>query len=254
MNARLRLVTRADDAGLNVGTNQGVCAAVKNGVARNVSVLATGPSLEDAAERLRGLDACFGFHACLNSEWLEPGWRPLTGDKRLMDARGRLPATWAALQALNPSAEVVFPEMAAQLARLRELGFPVRYMDEHMYFSSALPALRPVLAEFARSEGLIYRMELPCLPVPAADKGKPDSSGCFLRRLQLAPSGTWLAINHPAIDSPDMHAVREERQPPGVIAAERREQLRLFTDPAIITFLSGPSVRMLRYDELENTL
>lgn len=251
MHAVMKLITRADDAGLNAGTNEGVRLAVARGVARNASILAAGPAVEDAAQRLRGLDACFGFHGCLTSEWASPGWGPLTRDPRLMDERGLFPVSGAALQTLNPPADAVLSEMAAQLARLRELGVPVSYMDEHMYFSFSLPALRPALEEFALREGLIYRMEIPCLPVPDSEKGKPASLTRFLRKLQLAPPGLWLEINHPAMDSPDMHAVHLDGQPTGVVAAERREQLRLFTDPAVITFLAGDSVRVLRYDELE---
>ncbi|MFA6286400.1 MAG: ChbG/HpnK family deacetylase [Opitutaceae bacterium] len=253
MHAAIKLITRADDAGLNAGTNEGVRLAVARGVARNASILAAGPAVEDAAQRLRGLDVCFGFHGCLTSEWASPGWGPLTRDRRLMDERGLFPVSGAALQALNPPADAVLPEMAAQLARLRELGFPVRYMDEHMYFSFSLPALRPALEEFARREGLIYRMEIPCLPVPDSEKGKPASPARFLSSLQLAPPGLWLEINHPAMDWPDMHAVHLDGQSTGVVAAERREQLRQFTDPTVITFLAGDSVRVLRYDELESS-
>lgn len=254
MSDLIKLLTRADDAGLNAGTNEGVRLAVTRGVARNVSILAAGPAFADAARRLRGLDACFGFHACLTSEWAAPGWGPITRDPRLLDERGLFPVSGAALQSLNPPVDAVLPEMAAQLARLRELGVPVRYMDEHMYFSFSLPGLRSALGEFARREGLIYRMEIPCLPVPESEKAKPESPARFLRRLQLAPSGLWLEINHPAMDSSDMHAVHKDGQSTGVVAAERREQLRLFTDPAIVTFLAGDSVRIVRYDELEPNL
>lgn len=253
MSVVMQLITRSDDAGLNPGTNEGVRLSVERGVARNVSILAAGPALEDAAQRLRGVDACFGFHACLTSEWASPCWAPVTRDRRLMDERGLFPVSGTALRALNPPLEAVLPEMAAQLARLRELGIPVGYMDEHMYFSDALRGLRPALEEFARRERLVYRMEIPCVPVPASEKGKPDSPGRLLQRLRLAPPGTWLEIKHPAVDSADMQAVGLTGGPAGVVAAERCEQLRIFTDPAVKAFLASESVRVVRYDELASS-
>ncbi|MDF3056949.1 MAG: hypothetical protein K0R17_1164 [Rariglobus sp.] len=251
MSRSVQLLTRADDAGLNAGTNEGVHRAAAHGVARNLSVLGIGPALADAAQRLSGLDVSFGFHACLNSEWLEPCWAPLSGDARLMDARGMLPSDWAALRLLNPPGRAVEEELSAQLRRLREHGFAPTYMDEHMLFSCALPDLRPMLVEFARREGLVYRMELPCLPPLAADSD--DALSRFMRRIAAAAPGTWLEIVHPAIDSADMIAVRKKGQPSGVVAAGRAGDLRVFTDPRVMDVCTAGNIRLLRYDELAVT-
>jgi len=247
------LVTRADDAGLNVATNEGIRIAVENGIARNVSVLALGSALDDAAERLRDLDACFGFHACLNAEWADPCWGPLTVHRRLVDARGMLPATWEGLRELNPQPDVVIAEMTAQLSRLRGTGLPIRYMDEHMGFSAALPDLRLALEEFARREGLIYRMDLPGLPVAPGEEAfsEGDHSGRFLHRLQAVSQGTWLVIAHPAIDSPEMRSVRMAGQAHGEVAADRCRQALMFISQEILTYCSSRPVRLMRYDDLD---
>jgi chitin disaccharide deacetylase len=248
MSRSVQLLARADDAGLNAGTNEGVRRAAAHGIARNLSVLGIGPALEDAAQRLLGLDVCFGFHACLNSEWLEPCWAPLSGDARLMDARGMLPPDGDTLRLLNPPACAVEAELSAQLRRLREHGFAPVYMDEHMFFSHAMPALKPMLVEFARREGLVYRMELPCLPTLATDSD--DAVNRVLRRLAAAASGTWLEIVHPAIDSADMRIVRKKGQPAGAVATARAGDLGVFTDQNVIEACATENTRLLRYDEL----
>lgn len=251
MTPTLRLITRADDAGMSVEANEGVRESVVRGINRNISLLAVGPAIEHAADRLRDVDACLGFHACLNSEWVAPRWAPLTGDARLRDQDGMLPASMDALKRLNPEPAVVVREITAQLARLRALGLPIRYMDEHMYFAAAIPGLRSALAAFAKAEGLIYRMEIPTLPAlrkgSRVPLGAPDR---FMERLRRAPARLWLSITHPAVDSPAMRAIHLPGGVPGAVAAERDEERRWLTDPRIIAACGGGSVRTLRYDEL----
>lgn len=244
----IKLLARADDAGLNAETNEGIRQTVAYGIMRNVSVLGVGPALEDAAARLADLDICVGFHACLTSEWAAPCWKPLTGDPSLSDKRGMLPATWNDLQALNPAPERVVRELDAQLTRLRASGLRPVYMDEHMFFSEALPGIKPVLAEFAKNRDLIYRMEIPCLPADEVLDHQPDS---LLKQIYARGSGIWLKIAHPAIDSPGMRSICKEGGVPGFMAAERVAEVRLFTHPDVMKALEDNSVPLLRYDELE---
>lgn len=250
MNTKIQLLTRADDAGMSVEANEGIRESVIRGINRNVSLMGGGPAIEDAAERLRGIDACFGLHACMNSEWLAPRWAPLTGDARLCDEHGMLPASWDALKKLNPEPAVVVRELAAQLARLRSLGFQVSYMDEHMYFSEALHGLRPAFKAFAKAEGLIYRMEIPTLPPLPKGPGPAGAAERILERLRLTPPGLWLLFTHPIVDSPEMRAIHLPGRAPGEMAAERDEERRWLTDPRIIAACTGGEVQVLRYDEL----
>ena len=67
---RISIVTRGDDAGSCVAANRGVEEAARFGVMRNASVMACGPALDDAAERLRRIPGlCIGLHLTLASEW-----------------------------------------------------------------------------------------------------------------------------------------------------------------------------------------
>ena len=248
----IQLITRADDAGMSVEANEGIRESVVRGINRNVSFMAVGPAVEDAVARLRNADACFGLHACLTSEWIAPRWAPLTRDARLCDAQGMLPESWDALEKLNPSPEVIVKELAAQLACLRALGLPVRYLDEHMYFSVAMPGLRPALKAFAKAEGLIYRMEIP--PLPPLPQGNEPAGPVerILERLRLTPPGLWLLFTHPLMDSPAMRAMYLPGRAPGVMAAERDEERRWLADPRILAACRDGAVRALRYDELRS--
>ena len=183
---------------------------------------------------------------------MSPRWPALTGNPGLADATGMLPATHPELAALSPPPEIVVAELAAQLDRLRRTGLPVSYMDEHMNFSHAIPAVRPALEDFAKREGLIYRMDLPGIPRAAGDESfhKSDHAGRFLVRLASLTSGTWLIIFHPALNSPDMREVCLPGQAPGVTAEDRVQQGLVFTRPDVLAYCRDHFVRILRYDEL----
>jgi len=257
ISSSLQLLTRADDAGMNESSNQGIRDAVEKGIARNISLMAPGPALQHAVHELRHLDACFGLHACLTAEWVFPRWGALTTHPEshwLKDSAGLFPSTGKELRQLNPPSHVVEAELAAQLACLRKLEFPIRYLDEHMHFTSALPELRPVLERFAANEGLVYVTNIPGVPAVEEEKILPaaDYAGKFLKRLQAAPPGAYLVVSHPARDTAEMRRVHLEGQAQGGVAADRKLQSLVFTGPKILDFCAANEVRLLRYDELEN--
>ena len=81
----IRLVTRADDAGLNLTSNKAIRASVRQGIVRNVSLLAPGPYIEHAAETLGDLagQADFGLHLCLTAEWANLRWGAVSDPKNV---------------------------------------------------------------------------------------------------------------------------------------------------------------------------
>ena len=65
----MHLITRADDAGLTVGTNRAIAAACATGAMRNAGLMAVAPAVEDTAEQLKGLPgAALGLHFALTCE------------------------------------------------------------------------------------------------------------------------------------------------------------------------------------------
>lgn len=74
----IRFITRADDAGSSRSANRAIAQVVDGGFVRNVSLMACGPAIEDAAQLLaHRKDVCFGMHTTLNAEWDKVKWRPL---------------------------------------------------------------------------------------------------------------------------------------------------------------------------------
>jgi len=75
----IRLIVRGDDMGSSHASNEAAVRCFRDGVMRDVEVMAVGPWFPEAARLLRenpGLDA--GLHLALTSEWDNVKWRPLT--------------------------------------------------------------------------------------------------------------------------------------------------------------------------------
>jgi predicted glycoside hydrolase/deacetylase ChbG (UPF0249 family) len=251
-----RLVIRADDAGSSRAANRAILQCARDGLARNVSLMAPGPCIEEAAQVLVGLpNVDFGLHVTLNAEWDAPRWKPCAPREQvlaLLDEDGAFTRAPNDLFERGVGEEVlgqIETEVVAQLQRLRSLGFTVTYLDEHMGVGW-LPGLRERLQTLARREGLLWTREIQDLP-PAPDSATPQSPLQVLAsRVEAAPDGDWLFITHPAFDDEEMRALSNPNFAPGQIADERRADRQLLLDAALRRELQRQQVLVARYSEV----
>lgn len=249
----LRIVFRADDAGSCVSANMAIERVVREGPVRNVSVMACGPALEDAAQRLAGLDVCIGLHVTLNAEWeavkwgptapveavptlLEPGSAHFTDAPQVLHARGF---------DLNEAVR----EVRAQLDALRRCGLAPAYIDEHMGVGW-LPGLRERLELLAQEEGLLYASALALRGLCASYGDGRNILEGWVEALQDAPPGDYLVVAHPGLLRPDMEAFALSGQPRGEVAQERQMETNALLAPALKAALSQRCAQSTRYDGL----
>ncbi|PTY02296.1 hypothetical protein DB346_09300 [Verrucomicrobia bacterium LW23] len=281
--ARLRLVTRGDDAASSLSANRAIREACERGVLRNVSVMAPCAWLHDAFEQLGHLSphVAFGLHVTLTAEWDFPRWGPVLGAARvpaLVDTDGCFYRQCAAIAenarsrrlatvAGNNTAEAgavdadllaqAMEEVASQLATMRAVGFRPVYMDEHMGVGRAVNGLSEALHAFAAAEGLIFRPEL--RPLRVGHREDANYGAAMLEALRCeaesgaaAPDGTLLppllVVAHPAYDDAEMREIRNASNPPGRVARDREGQRLLFTQDAVRDYVAA-NVTTLRYDE-----
>ena len=236
----IKLVARGDDAGSCVAANRGIAEAAQCGLLKNISVMACGPAVEDAVMRLRSIDGLdIGLHLTLASEWDTVVWGPLTDSPLLKDTRGVFPQSPAHLLHTEEALDAMLAEAAAQLQRLRDLGLPPSYLDEHMALTWwAVPELRRPLSAWAESEGLQTVYEVPNLL----------GEGSLLGRLELAPAGSYVYVNHPAFDDDgEMRRMGNADTTGEALALERDADRRLWCDPALQAL---PGVAFVRYSEI----
>jgi predicted glycoside hydrolase/deacetylase ChbG (UPF0249 family) len=240
---RIKLVTRADDGGLQPAATFGVIDAFDHGIVRNASVMVPTPGFAAAAAPLaaaaeRGL--CIGLHVTLNAEWDGMRWGPVAPVARVrslvMADEGFHPNPWRLPPDFRYDPLEALVEMEAQLNRMREAGLQPVYFDSHMGVLNR-PDLAGVAAEFARRTGLFtVDGRVGPLPRPAAPSSRKErelpADGVdpweqLRARLEAAPPGTWLAVWHPSRDEPEARALGHPGLAPGQIARERDAERRM---------------------------
>jgi predicted glycoside hydrolase/deacetylase ChbG (UPF0249 family) len=257
---RIRLITRADDAGSAASADRAIAEAIDRGIVRNVSLMAVGPSIEHAAKLLAGRkDVCFGLHATLNAEWSEVRWGPLTAAAAmpsLVEPESGL-FTRSPREFLDrpPSIGEIMTELQAQLERLRRLGFDIRYADTHMVFEWAVPAFADPFDRWCEREGIRsyrrYNRRLPDAPSPNVEREEDGAALDLIARLNAAPAGQYLVVGHPGYDDEEMRRLGSSDYPSERVVADRVRERLMFTHPEVLAFCKRLDVQPIRFDEAE---
>ena len=236
----IRFITRADDLGSSYSANQAIEQVIDAGFIKNVSIMACGPSIEDAAQRLaHRKDVCFGMHTSLNAEWELVKWGPVLPPEKckgLVDENGYFLPHPAMFEETNPSVEVIMREVDAQLERLHKLGFSISYIDSHMFPERHVEGLSDALGDFAKRKGLLDHMYYYRLPPTGLTL-------CNVKNTDQLPEGQYLAISHPSLDTQEMRMTGNASESGAHVAAIRAKETKLLTDKAYIDSLGIQSIR-----------
>jgi predicted glycoside hydrolase/deacetylase ChbG (UPF0249 family) len=253
MTTRIRLITRADDAGSNSSANYGTKECMEAGFLKNVSLMAVGSAIEEAADLFSShKDICFGLHTCLNAEWDTVRWGSILPPKEvpsLLDSTGNFFATTRALHENRPNIDEVFRELNAQLERLQGLGFSIRYADMHMGWGWVVPNMGSLFAEWCAEKNI-----LDYTPLHRDLRGfrlAEDPIPPLIQALEQAEAGQYAIVAHPAYDNEEMRALGHTGYEGTRVAWERERERRIYTDPRIREYCRTNGVTSIRYDEAE---
>lgn len=246
----ISLVVRGDDAGSCESANAAILEAADAGVLKNVSIMAPGPALESVAPLLvERTELCLGLHVTLNAEWDGPKWRPtLPTDfvRSLVDENGFFWSTPHVSRDRGARPEEMMLEVQAQLQRLRSLGLPITYLDEHMGVGW-VGDLRAHLADLARREGLLAVQQMSFSRVPEAPGPIPD---CWVAGLDGANPGCYLLVTHPGMDTEEMRQFAHPGLMPGQVARDRNAERQALADRALDERLRLIGVRPVTFLEV----
>jgi len=215
----IRLIVQGDDMGAAHSINEGTIQAYRQGIMRSTNIIVPGPWMLEAAKLLaENPELEVGIHLALTSEWSLVKWRPLTAAPSLTDANGyfypmvranpRFPKGQSLAES-GPKLDEVERELRAQIELGKKLVPRVSYITTHMGFASPFPQIQVLLKKLAAE----YRLLLPGEAVKrlagiytSTDSGDVRADKIAAKLETLTP-GTWLLLDHAALDSPEMRAI-----------------------------------------------
>lgn len=168
------LIVNADDFGLSKGQNYGIVEACRHGVVTSTTAMVNGDAIEHAAELSRALpDVGVGMHFVLTLGMPLTAMPGLTRDGLLgkwiweMAEQGTLPL------------EEIARELDCQFNRFVDLfGREPTHIDSH-HHAHMIPAIFPLVAEFARRKGVALRMDRQVEGVGALSAELPPTTEGF---------------------------------------------------------------------------
>jgi hypothetical protein len=257
----IRLIVQADDMAAAHSINVATIKAYQTGIVRTANVIVTGPWMLEAARLLRenpGLDA--GVHLAITSEWENIKWRPLTAAPSLVDADGYFfpmvhprkdfaPRT--SLKEASPQLAEIEQEVRAQIAFAKRLIPHVTYTWEHMGFGSLSPDVRALVLKLTKEYGLIAPLDLGVQSIgrvyEGADSGAVKAQKLAARLETLGP-GTWLMVDHAAMDDSEMQAIGHKGYE--YVSADRSAVLAAWTSPDVQAVIKKRGIQLTNYREL----
>lgn len=258
------ILFRCDDAGSSHGANLAILQCVKEGVARNVSVMVPGPKFEEVPEVFAEVaHLCdFGLHLTLNSEWEAYGdqapsrWGPVLPAAEVASivyADGTFKRFPQENHDAGASHDEMVAEAAAQLDRAMQ-RMRIDYMDEHMG-CGWLPGLRDRLRVVAAERRVRYAesAKLSGLPKLAEEEESWVPWTRLARRILGAPDGNYIVVTHPALDDVEGRGMCSANSPPGRIAYERDLDRQMLIHPEVLSAVRERGVRLLKYSDVIST-
>lgn len=258
----IRLIIRGDDIGSSHAANLGCIQSYREGIMRSVEIMVPCPWFPEAVKMLKanpGLDV--GVHLTLTSEWENIKWRPLTHAPSLTDEDGYFfPVIWPnqrfpkerALKAQYWDINEIEKEFRAQIEMAKRHLPRVSHLTCHMGCSSWDDKVRQVYGKLAKEYGLdintrAYGVER----FPLEDKGETlseriDNFIACLKRLE--PGRTYLYLEHPALDTPEMKAVGHSGY--YGVNLDRDLVTKVFTSPQVRQVIQDRGIQLISYADL----
>ena len=248
---RITMIVRADDAGSSIGANAAIERVLRAGFIKNVSVMAPGRMLRDAAEWFgHNKKACFGMHATINAEWDRVKWGPVGNtvpNAGLTDENGWFFSDPKAFLHTKPDVSVILREYDAQLDLLTREGFDIRYVDSHMFPERCVPGLDEAVRDWAVKKGLLDHMYFYRLP-PGWERVARDR-GALPKVLRELPQGQYFCLAHPALYGEEMLQTGNATESGEKVAKERAREAKLFSNPLLRPGMRLLSIVPIRYDQ-----
>jgi predicted glycoside hydrolase/deacetylase ChbG (UPF0249 family) len=262
----ISLIVRGDDIGSCHAANVACIRAYKEGIVRSTEVMVPCSWFPEAVKMLNenpGLDV--GIHLVLTSEWDNYKWRPSTYAPSLTDKDGYFyPTIWprrnapagTALKNADWKIEEIEKELRAQIELGKQKIPQVSHLSFHMGSNSWDPKVKELCDKLAREYGL-YVMTPETGPARDGQAHVRGMGGFgnaktaderiekFVKSLEGLKPGTYLFIEHPGLNTPEMRAIGH----PGYedVAQDRDAVTKVFTSEKVKSVIKRLRIKLISY-------
>ena len=256
-----RLIVRGDDMGFAHAGNEALIKCYKEGIERSVEVIVPSPWFPEAVKMLAtepGLD--IGVHLTLTSEWENVKWRPLTDCPSLTDSSGYFyPMIWPNKnypnQALSQrlwKTEEIEKEFRAQIDLARKKIANVSHVSAHMGCSDMNPEITALVKKLAKEYNIdidLRELGVRTVGYDGPSATKDEKLKRFITMLEsLKPGETYMFIDHPALDGPEMRAIYHIGYEN--VATDRQGVTDIFTSADVKAVIERRHIRLISYADL----
>jgi chitin disaccharide deacetylase len=258
-----RLIVRGDDMGFSHSGNEALIKTYKDGIETSIEVIVASPWFPEAVKLLQQnpkIDV--GVHLALTSEWENVKWRPLSDCASLKDSNGYFyPMVFPNKNYPGKSIkenpwkiEDVEKEFRAQIEMAIKKIPRISHISSHMGCTD-LDKQVSALAEKLAKEYNIY-IDFKASGVQSIGYKGPsvtldEKLKSFLNMLDsLKPGDTYLFVDHPALDGPEMRAIYHIGYEN--VAADRQGVTDLWTNPLVMATIRKKNIQLISYADLKN--
>lgn len=259
----IRLLVRGDDMGSCHAANEACIRCYRRGILRSVEVMVPAPWYAEAVQMLKEYpDLDVGVHLTLTSEWESCKWGPVTRAPSLCDRRGHFLPMTSQRDDFPPGTgflqsgyrlEEVEAELRAQIEIALEDIPQVSHLSCHMGTPMASPELREITQRLSRE----YRLPLEHEGVQFAghlgwqEAGAERKEAILLEIINRLTPGTWLLVDHPGLDTPEMRALWHIGYE--LVAQERAAVTYAFTSEKVMRRIRERGIQLISYADLHRT-
>lgn len=257
---QIKLIIRGDDIGFAHTVNRACIDSYVNGVMTSVELMVPTPWFPEAVKMLNGnpgLDV--GVHLTLTSEWESVKWRPLTDASSLTDDEGYFfPMIWPndnygpeqALKEADWDLKEIEKEFRAQIEMALNNVPQVSHLSGHMGCSNLSPEVTELVDNLAKEYDLEVKMDHVKRAGYEGPRSTPEEKEeSFIRMLENLEPGTYLFVDHPGYDTPELRAIYHIGYEN--VAIDREGVTRTFTSPRVKEVIEKRGIQLISYADLK---
>jgi predicted glycoside hydrolase/deacetylase ChbG (UPF0249 family) len=255
-----RIIIRADDIGSSQAANEAIIITCTRGIATSAEVMVPAPWFPEAVELLNenpSIDV--GVHLTITSEWDNIKWRPLTNCPSLVDEDGYFyPMMWPnanypgrSVMEVKPTLEEIEREFRAQIEMAIKHIPSVSHISGHMGSTAFSPEVRELAARLAKEYNIgndLAGYTVQGFRFEGPKETSEEKISSFMKALEkLGPGKTYLFVEHPALDTPEMRAVSHIGYEN--VATDRQGVTDLFMSEKVKTKIKELGIVLISYAE-----